>query len=111
MNSVSTLEANLDPTDDLSLNLLGEFSHQRLDPNLSANGVEMNDGVSPIVYADTDSFAARARGEWSDPFDIGLGFQAEYFNIGQHWNSIFGARREADVLLTDGFVSGGQLAT
>lgn len=111
INSVSTLEAALEPTDLLSINLLGGYSAQRLDPNLTANGVEMNDGVFPIVYADTDSYAARARFELADPFDVGLSFRSEYFNIGQHWSSIFGARREADVLWTDGFISGGQLPT
>ena len=69
VNSVSTLEAALEPTDLLSVNLLGGFSLQQLDPNLTANGVEMNDGVFPIVYADTQSFATRGRMELSDPFD------------------------------------------
>ena len=111
VNSVSTLEAALEPTDLLTVNLLGGYSLQRLDPNLTANGVEMNDGVFPIVFADTDSYAGRARFELSDPFDAGLSFRGEYFNIGQHWSSIFGARREADVLWTDGLIAGGQLPT
>jgi len=67
--------------------------------------------MSPIVYKDTLSYAARVRAELADPFGIGLSFKAEYFNIGEDYNAIFGARREADVLLTDGFLEGGQLPT
>jgi len=41
----------------------------------------------------------------------GLSIEAEYFNIGSDFNAVAGARREDDVLLTDGFVDGGQLPT
>ena len=50
------------------------------------------------------------------PFEIGLTGKFEYFNIGSEYNAIMGARREADVLLTEGiitsgFTRGGQLPT
>ncbi|NOZ01078.1 MAG: hypothetical protein GXP54_04220 [Deltaproteobacteria bacterium] len=110
-NLVATLESQIEPLDWLSVNTLFGYSMGRIDPRLTANGVALNQGVSPVVYKDTDSYAVRARVEFADPFDVGLSFKVEYFNIGEDWNSIFGARREADVLLTDGLVEGVQLPT
>jgi len=112
MNSVSTVEATWNPEDiPLIANVLAGVSVQRLDKRLTANGVALNQGVSPIVYKDTESYAVRVRLEASDLGTKGLTLKGEYFNIGEDWNSIFGARREADVLLTDGFLGGGQLPT
>lgn len=111
LTSVTTFEAQMEPFSWLSANLFGGYSIGRVDKNLTANGVEQNQGVFPIVYKDTNDLAVKARLDFSDPFGIGLSIKAEYFNIGAEWNSIFGARREADVLLTDGFIEGGQLPT
>ncbi len=106
-----TLEAVFDPLDWLRIDLLGAFSLQRLNEDYAANQVVENAGFSPVVTDDTMSYAAKARVDLDDPFDIGLSFKLEYFNIGEDFNAIFGARREADVLLTDGFIEGGQLPT
>jgi hypothetical protein len=111
LTSVSTLEAQVEPLDWLSINVFGGLSVGRLDSKLSANGVAKNQSTSPVLYKDTLAPAVRVRFEASDPFKVGLSFKAEYFNIGAEWNSIFGARREADVLLTDGLIEGGQLPT
>lgn len=110
-NLVVTLETQLEPLDWMSINTLFGYSMGRIDEQLTANGVALNQGVSPVAYKDTDSYAVRGRLEFADPFDVGLSFKVEYFNIGEDWNSIFGARREADVLLTDGLIEGGQLPT
>ena len=40
------------------------------------------------------------------PLLSGLELHLEYFNIGSDWVSVMGSRREADVLLTDGFLDG-----
>ncbi len=91
--------------------LIGYFQ-QQIDPTLAGNGVALNQGVFPLVYKDAHDFAGTLRLTATDPFDIGLTLQGEYFNIGSEWNSIFGARRESDVLLTEGLVGGGgQLPT
>ncbi len=111
LSSNTTIEGQFEPLDFLSLNVLGAFSLGRIDSKLTANGVEDNQGVSPVVYKDTNSYAIKVRADIADPFDVGLSFKAEYFNIGEDYNAIFGARREADVLLTDGFLEGGQLPT
>ncbi|MBL6975321.1 MAG: hypothetical protein ISR64_06265 [Deltaproteobacteria bacterium] len=111
MNSVTTLEMQLDPLDWFSANALYGVAVGRLDKQITANGVAQNQGVSPVAYKDTTDLAIRHRIELADPLDIGLSFQFEYFYIGEDWNSIFASRRESDVLLTDGLVEGGQLPT
>jgi len=108
----STLDFESDLSDTVRLTGLVGVSAQNINRNLVANGVARNQGVSPVVYKDTRDFATTLRFAANDPFDSGWSLQAEYFNIGADWNAIFGARREADVLLTDGFVGGGgQLPT
>lgn len=115
LNAVLTLEAQLDPADIVSVNLFGGLSMQQLDPQLATNGVANSGGVFPVPFADIGffdkSYAGRIRVELLDPFEVGLGMKFEYFNIGENWVSMFGARREADVLLTEGFLGGGQLPT
>ena len=87
------------------------FSYSDVNEDVTFNGVAGNEGVFPIVYADVWDFAEVLRLSLYDPFEVGWTIKAEYFRIGEHFNSVFGARREADVLLTDGFVDGGQLPT
>ena len=115
-NLVGTLLWEGEPTDALSASVLAGHSASRIDERLMANGVADNAGVYPLVYKNTggdplDDSALRVRAEWSDPFEVGLSLSAEYFYVGEDWTSIFGARREADVLLTDGFAAQGQLPT
>lgn len=110
-SSNATLEFEHDLAETVRVEALGAWSRQRIDHALSANGVALNAGVSPIVYKDTDDIAVRVRVVAADPFENGLTLRAEYFNIGAEYNAIFGARREADVLLTEGFLGGGQLPT
>ena len=108
----ATLDVETEPTDWLRVQALAGFSAQRIDPRLAGNGVQLNQGVFPLVYKDTSDVAATVRLTATDPFENGLSLQLEAFHIGEQWNSVFGARREADVLLTDGLIgSGGQLPT
>jgi hypothetical protein len=95
----------------VSVNLTAAMSSSDINEAVAANGVAGNEGVSPVVFDDVTDVAGVARVELFDPWDIGLSLQLEGFSIGEHFNAIFGARREADVLLTDGFVGGGQLPT
>ena len=108
-NAVVTSEVQIDVWEGGSFNLLGGFSYSTIDKQLAANGVALNEGVFPLVYDDVTGGFARARAEFFDMGVNGLGLKLEYFNIGEHFTTIFGARREADVLWTDGFVEGGQL--
>ena len=107
-----------------NINGLLAFSANRPNYEYATNGTLNNNGFSPIVNRVDENgdalwsagFAGVVRAELYDPFGIGLSLKAEYFNIGEEFNAIFGARREADVLLTDGFIGrgfieGGQLPT
>jgi hypothetical protein len=100
------------------------FSATRPNFEYATNGTQTNNGFSPILNLTDDEgnsrwasgFGGTVRVEVFDPLDIGLSLKGEYFNIGEEFNAIFGARREADVLLTDGFIGrgfidGGQLPT
>ena len=109
---ISTLEIHFEPVQDVLVELLGGVAVQGINERYVANGVELNGGVFPMPYDDTEDFAVRARVELVEPFDArDFSVQLEYFYIGEDWVSTFGSRREADVLLTDGFISGGQLPT
>ena len=110
-NVVSTLEAQIDAWDGGSFNIIGGISWSDIENDLAANGVALNEGVFPLVYDDVFGWFLRARAEF---FEVGadeLSLKLEYFNVDQHFMTIFGQRREGDVLLTDGFVEGGQLPT
>ena len=107
-----TFTVRFEPFTDVLVDALGALSLQRLNTDLVANGVALNGGVFPMPYKDTTDYATRARFEFFGPFGADdLQLQLEYFNIGEDWVSHFASRREADVLITDGFISGGQLPT
>jgi len=110
-NLVTTLELEMYPNDIFYTHLLGGFSYSDVGEEFVANGVKDNGGMFPIVYKDVYDFSVRGRLFVENPFDRGFSFKFEGFYIGENWNSIFGTRREGDVLLTDGFVEGGQLPT
>jgi len=73
------------------------------------------DGFSPVVFKRDEngkgipsrSFAGKLLVELFDPLDNGLSAKIEGFYIGPEYNAVMGARREADVLLTEGMITGG----
>lgn len=75
--------------------------------NLALGGL----GFSNIVYDKVTDAAGTLRVEFPDLLGLGRTLHLEYFNIGANYNAVAGARREDDVLLTDGFFGGGQLPT
>ncbi len=90
-------------------------SSNYVNPDYATNMVRNGQGFSPVVFktdAPANPIAAKASParrcvELFDPFEVGLSPKVEYFNIGTEYNAIMGARREADVLLTDGIITGG----
>ncbi|MCI0672771.1 MAG: hypothetical protein L0Y64_20180 [Myxococcaceae bacterium] len=121
-----TLEATYAPADfeALSVRALVAQGWSHINTDYATNAVQNDQGFSPLVYrfdslgksVPVGDVAGKVLVELFDPFENGLSFKAEYFNIGEDFNANFGARREADVLLTDGiigggFVTGGQLPT
>ena len=59
-------------------------------------------GFSPVPAGDFDGEAFKVNADINDPFGIGLSFNLEYFDIGEAYTSVLAARREVDVLLTEG---------
>jgi hypothetical protein len=59
-------------------------------------------GFSPAIAGEADDEAFKANVDLNDPFGVGLSFNVEYFDIGAQYSSILAARRESDVLLTEG---------
>ena len=106
-----TMEMDFEPLDWMLVHLMGGYSFATLGQDFATNGVKENGGMFPVIYGDTQDWAGKLSFTADDPFGVGLSLQAEGFRIGQDWGSIFGARREDDVLLTDGFIEGGQLPT
>jgi hypothetical protein len=121
-----TLDARYAPRayDKIAVSGLLAYAWNRPNTEYATNGVAGDQGFSPVLFLTDDEgnpkaaqdLAGKILVELYDPFDAGLSFKAEYFNIGSRFNAVFGSRREADVLLTDGiissgFISGGQLPT
>lgn len=75
--------------------------------NLALGGL----GFSNVVYDSVTDVAGTVRIELPDLLGNGRALRFEYFNIGADFNAVAGSRREDDVLLTDGFLDGGQLPT
>ena len=108
-NVVGTLETQIDTWDGGSFNVIAGLSWSTIDPQLATNGVAQNEGVFPMVFDDVMGAFVRARAEFFELGTDAMSLKLEYFFIGEHFTTMFGARRESDVLLTDGFVEGGQL--
>ncbi|MBW2730869.1 MAG: hypothetical protein JRH20_00665 [Deltaproteobacteria bacterium] len=104
-NVNSTLEMQFNKSF-VDSNLLLAYSFSDPDLDYVFNSVDGNQGISPIPMKRAHGYALKARTDLADPFGIGLDIRVEYFNISADWVANFGARRETDVLLTDGFVDG-----
>jgi hypothetical protein len=119
----ATLEGDYSPNavDWLHVNGLVAYSLNHVNPEYATPSLDQ--GFQPVVLMFDENGPRASHGvagkvlvEAFDPFESGLSFKLEYFNIGAQFNSNFGARREADVLLTEGFITsgfinGGQLPT
>ncbi|MCZ7652760.1 MAG: hypothetical protein M5U13_16940 [Thermoanaerobaculia bacterium] len=87
------------PTD--AIELRGNFYHSE-----SETSDEFGAGYasfSPVIYGDKSDNAWKAAADFNDPFDVGLSFKAEYFDIGADYVALLSARREVDILLTEGW--------
>jgi len=113
----ATLDATWTPSawDFLSVSGLAAVSSNYVNPTYATNMVTNGQGFSPVVFkmdssgraVASNGYAAKLLVELFDPLQVGLSAKAQYFNIGSEYNAVMGARREADVLLTDGIITGG----
>jgi len=72
------------------------------DPTLSSASFFGISGFSPVPAGQHDDESYRFDVDVNDPFGNGLSFNFEYFDIGADFVSVMAARRESDVLLTEG---------
>jgi hypothetical protein len=86
-------------------------SHNNPNPRYVTNLALGGLGFSNVVYDKVTDVAGTLRVDLPDLLGKGLSLHGEYFNIGANFNAVAGSRREADVLLTDGLLGGGQLPT
>ncbi len=94
-NQVFALKADGSVTD--GLDLRGAYYWSSSDP--SGGSIGENWGNTPTGYISDKAIKLDA--DWTPPVS-GLGFNFQYFNIGAGYYSTGAARRESDVLLTEG---------
>jgi len=95
-NTVIALKADGSPTD--SVDLRGAFYWSSSDPSFGSVGEVW--GNTPTLYVNDKAIKIDA--DWTQTPVEGLGFNFQYFNIGAGYYSTAAARRESDVLLTEG---------
>ena len=126
----ATLDAVYTPParDWLQVSGLVAFSSNFVNPAYATNLVRNGQGFSPVVFKTdcpttgctaqdlinglgnpvaSNGLAGTLLFELFDPWKNGLSLKFQLFDIGEEYNAIMGARREADVLITDGIIAGG----
>jgi hypothetical protein len=79
------------------------FSSADSDPALGAPETFFGlSGFSPVPAGQVDDETWKANLDLFDPFGVGLSFNVEVFDVGAQYVSMMAARRESDVLLTEG---------
>lgn len=84
------------------------FSQSKTDQNLNGDFTDENFGFAISNYdvgphGDRSDQSYKLNVDLNDPFEKGFSLQTEYFNIGSDYVSMWAARRESDVLLTEGY--------
>jgi hypothetical protein len=113
----ATLDGAWTPSrwESLAVSGLFAYSSNNVNPEYATNQVTAGQGFSPVVFKTdagghpvaSNDFAAKALVELMDPLQIGFSLKVEGFYIGAEYNAVMGSRREADVLLTEGIITGG----
>lgn len=101
-NDVYGLKLGIHPASKFDVRLAYYKSKAESDPTLGTPTSFGTSGFSPVAAGKLDDETYKADVDLNDPFGVGLSFNLEYFNIGAQYTSILAARREADVLLTEG---------
>jgi hypothetical protein len=100
-NGVGGLKANLRVGDTLDVRGALYHSYSNADPVLTPANFGLN-GFSPVPAGRREDQTYRVDVTLNDPLDIGLSLNIQGFSIGADYVAIMAARRESDVLLTEG---------
>lgn len=101
-NDVYGIKLGVHPSGMFDFRAAGYFSQAESNPVFGTPTGFGTSGFSPVVTGDQDDEAYKANIDINDPFGAGISFNVEYFNIGAAYTSVLAARREVDVLLTEG---------
>ena len=101
-NDVYGVRLGVHPSAMFDFRAAAYFSEADSDPTFGVPTGFGTSGFSPVPAGKLDDEAFRFDADVNDPFGIGLTFNLQYFDIGAQYTSILAARREADVLLTEG---------
>ncbi len=100
-NNVYGIKADVHPNGPYSFR--GAFYYSESNPNLDLTPAGFGiTGFSPVIADNVSDNSWKVNFDATDPWGVGLSFNAELFNIGADYTSILAARRESDVLLTEG---------
>lgn len=100
-NDVYGVRFGIHPSSKIDIRGNYYYSKADSDPRFTPTGFGTS-GFSPTPAGKISDPAYKGNVDLNDPFGIGLSFNIEYFNIGAQYESILAARRESDVLLTEG---------
>jgi hypothetical protein len=101
-NDVYGVKFGVHPSTKVDIRGLAYFSEAESNPRLAPAQFFAISGFSPVPAGKLDDEVFKVNVDLNDPFDAGISFNLEYFDIGAQYVSILAARREADVLLTEG---------
>lgn len=101
-NDVYGIKLGIHPGSLVDIKLAAYFSEAESNPTFGAPSGFGTSGFSPVPAGKIDDESWKVNVDLNDPFGIGLSFNLEYFDIGAQYASMLAARREADVLLTEG---------
>jgi hypothetical protein len=100
-NNVYGLKAGIHPGSKVDVRLQGLYSINETNPEFAQATFGIN-ATQPVIGGHHTGWAGKADVDFNDPFGIGLSFNLEGFRIGANYSSLLAARRESDVLLTEG---------
>jgi len=101
-NSVVGLRFGIHPNQKIDLRAAVYSSTAESNPDLGAPASFGTSGFSPVPAGHLEDETYKVNIDLNDPFGTGLSFNIELFDIGSDYVSMMAARRESDVLLTEG---------
>jgi hypothetical protein len=101
-NDVYGVKLGLHPSSMFDIRGAAYFSEAKSEPLPGVPTGFGTSGFSPVPAGELDDEAYKANVDINDPFGVGLSFNLEYFNLGAQYVSMLAARREVDVLLSEG---------
>lgn len=105
-NDVYGFKIGVHPFAFLDVSALYYHSESQSNCDLAPCNFSVYGGFSPVLGGDHSDDLWKLNVDINDPFGIGLSFNLEAFDIGADYVSLLAARRETDVLLTEGFDAG-----